>query len=866
VTTTQTPRGRSLSSGARVGLLTLALAGMTVLLYAGALAGRPAPYLGLHLRWWVLGPLVYATEMSLVHLQFRRDNHSFSLGELALVLGLMFSPSWELLVGQLLGTTLAFGVHRRLSPQKLAFNMALSSLNAMMAAVVFHAIVPHFTVLGPRVWAAAFVAIMTSTAIGGVMVVAAISLSEGRLQPNRLRTVLTLASLGAGTNVSLALIAGTLLVFAPLSTCLLAVPVATVFVSYRAYLREREKHESLEFLYASTRILHDAPELEQAVVALVAQARDMFRAEMAELLFVLDDGQDVLRTRVSEDGGVQTMAPVDEPAVHALWRRLSERQESMLLSHPTGDEELDAFLVANGLRDAMIAALRGEERAFGLAIVGNRIGGVTFDLEDARLFETLANHTSVALENGRLEQSLTQLRELEKRLKHLAFHDPLTGLGNRSLFQQHVESSIAEKKACAVLFIDLDDFKTVNDTLGHAAGDQLLIAVSDRITACLRPNDHAARLGGDEFAVLLDGITDVNEAQLVASRITEALRMPVPLGGQDVRVGASIGIAPARADLTSDELLRNADLAMYTAKSQGKGSFQLFQPAMNAEVAARHRLKGDLAAAVERGEFTVYYQPIVDLGSGRPVGFEALVRWQHPDLGLLLPDTFIPMAEETGLIDALGRMVLIEALAQTARWERHGLPEDLWVSVNLSPLQVHLPGAVAQVADALADSGVAPCRLVLEITENLMLRDADAAVETLHALRRLGVRLALDDFGTGYSSLGQLRDLPVDIVKIAKPFIDSLDGRFENSAFAAAILALADNLRLTTLAEGIEDAQQMSELRRLGCRLGQGFHLGRPMPAAAVDVFLARYDESLGAAVPPSRGSSAEATRVIVDR
>jgi EAL domain-containing protein (putative c-di-GMP-specific phosphodiesterase class I) len=224
------------------------------------------------------------------------------------------------------------------------------------------------------------------------------------------------------------------------------------------------------------------------------------------------------------------------------------------------------------------------------------------------------------------------------------------------------------------------------------------------------------------------------------------------------------------------------------------------------------------------------------------------------------------MAEETGLIDALGRTVLIEALAQTARWERHGLPDDLWVSVNLSPLQVHLPGAVAQVADALAESGVAPRRLVLEITENLMLRDADAAVQTLHALRALGVRLALDDFGTGYSSLGQLRDLPVDIVKIAKPFIDSLDGRYENSAFAAAILALADNLRLTTLAEGVEHAVQMSELRRLGCRLGQGFHLGRPMGAAAVDAFLARCDGRVEALVPPSRGAHADDKRARAER
>ena len=250
-------------------------------------------------------------------------------------------------------------------------------------------------------------------------------------------------------------------------------------------------------------------------------------------------------------------------------------------------------------------SLRGESRAFGLAVVGNRVGGVNFDTEDARLFETLASHTSVALENGRLEQSLTQLRELEQRLKHLAFHDPLTGLANRTLFAQYVDRALAAGRSdCssgAVLFIDLDDFKTVNDTLGHAAGDQLLVAVGERITACLRPEDSAARLGGDEFAVLLEEIADVEDAQMVSSRINDALRLPFSISGQDVRIGASIGIAPAAGIASSDELLRNADLAMYMAKSQGKGSFQLFQPTMSAQVAARHRLKADLAVAVESG-------------------------------------------------------------------------------------------------------------------------------------------------------------------------------------------------------------------------------------------------------------------------
>jgi len=399
-----------------------------------------------------------------------------------------------------------------------------------------------------------------------------------------------------------------------------------------------------------------------------------------------------------------------------------------------------------------------------------------------------------------------------------------------------------------VLFIDLDDFKIVNDTLGHAVGDELLKVVAERISGALRADDTAARLGGDEFAVLLEGVGDTEDAQMVASRITEALRLPLTLAGQDVRVGASIGIAPATDDTTSDELLRNADLAMYMAKAQGKGSFQLFAPSMSAEVAARHRLKADLELAVERGEFKVYYQPIIELATSLPVAFEALVRWQHPELGLLGPDTFIPMAEETGLIAEVGRLVLAEAVGQAAEWQRsYPQATPLYVTVYLSPLQVRLPDLVGQVADMLTSSRLEPGTLVLEITENLMLRDADAAIEVLQPLRSLGVRLALDDFGTGYSSLGQLRRLPVDMLKIAKTFVDDLDGKGENSAFASAILALGVTLQLTTLAEGVEQSWQVAELRRLGCSLAQGFHFARPMPVDRVEHYLAEhFDTALG--------------------
>jgi diguanylate cyclase (GGDEF)-like protein len=554
----------------------------------------------------------------------------------------------------------------------------------------------------------------------------------------------------------------------------------------------------------------------------------------------------MMRTRVADGLEPTLMQSVADRSVLTLWERLSASPETLLVKYPTGDAVVDDYLLSQGMNDAMIAPLHGESRAFGLVVVGNRTGAASFDPEDARLFETLANHASVALENGRLEQSLTQLRELEQRLKHLAFHDPLTGLANRSLFSERVDAAMTslrdEGHACAVLFIDLDDFKTINDTLGHATGDGLLCAVAERILGCLRPGDTAARLGGDEFAILLHDVSGPIDAQRVAERVTEALRLPVAFDAQDVRVRASIGIAHGDGLSSAEELLGNADLAMYMAKSDGKGSFRTFAPTMRADVASRHRLKADLERAVHRGEFVVYYQPIIELATGIPVAFEALVRWQHPEHGLLLPDTFIPMAEETGLIASIGHLVLKEAARQAARWQRD-FPREapIRVTVNLSPLQVRLPLLVHDVREVMAQTNIAPGSLVLEITESLMLQDADASVQVLHSLRALGIRLALDDFGTGYSSLGHLRRLPIDMLKIAKTFVDDLQGHGDNSAFANAILALGRTLNLVTVAEGVELPWQVTELRRLGCELGQGFHFARPMTADNAHAYLTAH-------------------------
>ena len=448
-------------------------------------------------------------------------------------------------------------------------------------------------------------------------------------------------------------------------------------------------------------------------------------------------------------------------------------------------------------------------------------------------------------------RDVSERKLLEQQLTYQAFHDPLTGLSNRSLFLDRVTQALHRLRRrgsgpsappLAVLFLDLDNFKTVNDSLGHIAGDRLLIAAAVRIVGCVRTSDTVARLGGDEFAVLIEESAGEASASAVADRITQALRESFTVEGKEVVVTASVGIATAReagAGATASDLLRNADMAMYTAKSRGKGRHETFEAHMHREVMNRLELEGDLRRAVAGGtEFALVYQPIVDLRSGAVSGVEALVRWNHRGRGLMYPSQFIPLAEETGLIVPLGTWVLREACRQAQEWDSRSPGGALTLTVNLSGHQLQHAGIVDVVHDALAASGLAGDRLVLEITESVLMQQTDLMLQRLRALKTVGVRLAIDDFGTGYSSLSYLQRFPIDILKIAKPFVDDVGLPSTDPALARAIIALGETLCLRTIAEGIEAPEQLAGLRALGCELGQGYYLSRPLSGAAMGELL----------------------------
>jgi diguanylate cyclase (GGDEF)-like protein len=839
----------------RVQLLTAALAIPSFLLTVFVVSRLPAVPNGRSIPWWVLAALFFAAEICVVHIQFRRDAHSFSLGELPLVAGLFFAPPLVVVLTNLVGTAAALLLVRRQSPLKLTFNLANFALGTSVATVLFSHLVAMQDPLGNRSSAAALTALLAAGVIQSAGILAAISLSEGRVDVSGVASTFGFALAGTVINTCLALVAVRIIWFDPSAGWLLAVPIVGVLLAYRFYLSEREKRGQVVFLYESSRKLQGAVAIDDAVAKLLAQAREVFRADIAEIVFFpTRERGATFRTRVGSEGSVEMLSPLMLTNEESRMFAHCAQQAPVILESGAAGEHA-AFLRRWGLRDAMAVPLRGDNQLLGLMLVGDRLGDVTaFDTEDLRLLEMLANQTGAILERGRLQHSLSQLTALQQQLQHQASHDPLTGLGNRSLFQSQVEQALSvAAQPLAVLLIDLDDFKTVNDSLGHHVGDKLLRIAAERICHGLRPSDSAARLGGDEFAVLLTD-DDAEAPERVAERIIATLREPFDIGGEEVMIRASIGIVTSSAhECSTDELLRDADVAMYTAKGLGKGRWMHFAPAMHEAVQLRHRLKADLNRAVERGEFVLRYQPIVDLATHRVVAAEALLRWQHPHRGMVYPMDFVPLAEETGLIQPIGRWVLATACAEAARWRHGDLVDAIPVTVNVAARQLKQHDFVDEVCAVLESTGLDPRRLILEVTETDLVEDPDPIISRLSDLRQRGIRIAIDDFGTGQSSLSRLRDFPIDVLKIDKSFTSALIGVDDAVGFARAVFSFGAGLGLTVIAEGVEAFSHLPRLRQMQCDWAQGYYFSRPITADAMASVLER-----GATLPESVSDDVE--------
>ena len=756
-----------------------------------------------HLSVWVVIALFAIAESCVVHVYTDRQARTFSLSEIPLLLGLAYLSPVALVVGRLVGSTLALAIVRRQPATKLVFNLSYFLFDTGLAVIVYRAVLGGSAPFEARGWAAALAATTTSLVVGTIVVSFVIAASEGTQMRSPLESLVGWGAVTTALSTYLGVMAVNALAPIQTSPWLFAVGAALTFAAYRAHSHVRQSAEHLEQLYDYSRTI--ATSLTQGALdfALLAHASVLLRADRAELSLVDDE---IAAFITLHNGALSVLNGALAEDARDRHRRLLDGRDLALAG------------------DAMVTTLRTGDEAMGTMLVSGRLGEVDhFSERDLQLFETLATHGSIGLRNYRLLQRLR--READER-HYQALHDALTGLPNRARLDDELLLALTNRRpdeSVVVMLIDLDRFKEVNDTLGHHQGDILLCKIAERITEVVDDDTLVARLGGDEFAVVSTTTATLDAIKAKAEAIERRLLEPFELDGLVFEVGSSVGIAlsPVHGDDPST-LLQRADVAMYAAK-RGSTSAEFYNADIDHASPRQLALAAELRRDIGRRALLVEYQPKAVLLGGDVVGVEALARWHHPRHGFIAPEVFIAIAERSGLIRPLTECVLDIAVGQIAQWRAEGF--ELGMAVNISTRNLLDEALPPMVAAALARHGVPASSLTLEITESTIIADPARTVGTLNRLSDMGIALAIDDFGTGYSSLSYLHRLPVDEIKIDKSFVQRMTADESDSVIVRSTIDLGHNLGLQVTAEGVEDGQTWQLLAAAGCDQAQGFYL-----------------------------------------
>ncbi len=809
---------------ALTGALTLAAGALT---YRSAAAAGQARLLAERPGMLALvTALFYLAEQYWVSVEFRRESHSLTFAGVPLVLGALMLPVHELVLARALGSLIAFA-RQRPSADKVAYNSAGYAFEAALDATILHALLGLHPHLGLVTAATVLGVVAGVDQLMSGLVLLVIRWHSGSMTRGEVFDVLVYAATLCLLTTSVALAAAMLLGHSWLGALLMLFMVGFQIRGYRSHAAITRRHEALASVHDFVVNSVTSQSVEALANEGLRRLRQLLRASAVEVLLTTPGDPEGPFTRFAVDEHDAARPPGEAPrSLDWVLTKAIDHGVATLLSRAAGDPETVQWLREHGHGDAMVAPLQAAGECLGAVVVSDRLGEtLTFTQDDLTLLQTLAGHFAMALRS----------RHVLDELQYEATHDSLTGLANRAYLAARLQDGAAQPRF-ALLLLDLNKFKEVNDVLGHEVGDQLLVVVAQRLSASLPEGCIAARLGGDEFAVLVTGQCGelATNAEDLAHRTRAALAVPVRFGEALLVPECSIGVAVGD-QLPVGTLLRCADTAMYAAK-QAQSGVAVYDVEMDRGRAERLALLADLRLALDRHpeQFVAYYQPKFHLRTRRLVGAEALVRWLHPELGTILPDRFIPLAETSGLVERLTEHMLLQALEECARWQRAG--HDLSVAVNVSPRTVRDTDLPAHIDELLRDFGLPADRLILEITESSVMADPERAVPILHELVERGIVLSLDDFGTGYSSLSYLQQLPVHELKIDRSFVSRLGGADAPDArtLVSSIIALGRNLGLRVVAEGIETEGQYAELLELGCHVGQGYLMSRPLPPAAL--------------------------------